>query len=90
MRPTLPWWLAAIVWCTSIVTLAATASGILASAQGLTRQPPTEARVLSGRDVGFRIEGKDPRTGRPTGTWVVRIDGRWVPVGSTPSVVPAR
>jgi hypothetical protein len=35
--------------------------------------PPT---VISGSDVGFRIEGT--KSGTPTGTIVVRINGRWI------------
>ena len=33
-------------------------------------------------DIGFRIEGTDPRTGNPTGTLVVRVDGEWVEIMS--------
>lgn len=28
--------------------------------------------------------------GRPTCTWVVRVDGEWTAVGTMPSVVPAK
>lgn len=37
----------------------------------------SEARVLSGSDVGFRIDGRS-RDGVPIGALVVRIDGKWV------------
>lgn len=46
--------------------------------------PPVESRILSGSDVGFRVEGVDPTTGGPTGTWMVRINGTWVEIGSSP------
>lgn len=55
-----------------------------------SRLPRNEVRVVSGQDIGFRVEGRDLRTGNPTGTWVVRIDGNWVPVGTSPTVIPAR
>lgn len=49
-----------------------------------------EARVLSGADIGFRIEGTDPRTGQPTGTWVVRLNGRWVEARPASGIRPAK
>jgi len=51
-----------------------------------TRSP--QPQVLSGADLGFRVEGTDFR-GRPTGTFVVRIDGNWVAVGTSGGVHPA-
>ena len=36
-----------------------------------------ESRVLSGSDVGFRVDGIG-RDGAPIGAIVVRIDGKWV------------
>lgn len=38
--------------------------------------PLTDPVVVSGPDLGFRIEWMNGRT--PTGQLVVRIDGRWV------------
>jgi hypothetical protein len=38
--------------------------------------PAPSPMVLSGSDIGFRIEGR--RGDTPVGTWVVRIDGRWI------------
>ena len=46
---------------------------------------PEPARVLSGTDVGFRLEGFD-KAGRPIGTFVIRVNDRWVDV---PVVTPA-
>ena len=51
-----------------------------------TRSP--QQQVLSGADVGFRLEGTDFR-GRPTGTFVVRMNGNWVEVGTSGGVHPA-
>jgi hypothetical protein len=36
-------------------------------------QPPV---LLSGNDIGFRVEGRQGKT--QVGTLVVRVDGRWV------------
>jgi hypothetical protein len=41
-------------------------------------------RIVSGSDVGFRVEGKDV-AGRPMGRWMVRIDGQWVEAVDTPT-----
>lgn len=73
-RRVLSWMAAALV--------AATTSFVFA--QNRSSQP----QVLSGADVGFRIEGTDFR-GRPVGTLVVRINGNWVEVGTSAGVHPA-
>jgi hypothetical protein len=36
-----------------------------------------EPRVLSGSDLGFRVDGT-ARDGAPIGALVVRVDGKWV------------
>lgn len=46
--------------------------------------------ILSGADVGFRVTGVDPRNGQPTGVWVVRMQGRWVEVTTSPGIRPAK
>jgi hypothetical protein len=51
-----------------------------------TQQQPPAARVVSGADIGFRVEGT--RDGRALGTLVVRIDGQWVETAA--NVVPKR
>jgi len=71
-------WLA--LWMMSLVTV-----GLLASA--FTRAQTREPRVVSGSDVGFRVEGRNP-AGEPTGTWVIRVNGEWVPVAPKPSLRP--
>lgn len=48
----------------------------------------SQPQVLSGGDIGFRVEGTDFR-GRPSGTFVVRINGTWVEVGTSGGVHPA-
>ncbi len=52
--------------------------------------PPPNARIVSGNDIGFRVEGADPRTGAPTGTWMLRVKGEWVEIGAMPSIRPAK
>ena len=61
-----------------LVSLVVTAVMTVAVTKAQTR--PTDPRILSGPDIGFRLEGTDPRTGNPTGTLVVRIDGNWVAI----------
>ena len=46
-------------------------------------------RVVSGADVGFRVEGTDP-SGNASGGFVVRLNGEWVPVSSMPTVRPLK
>ena len=46
-----------------------------------SKAPPTP-RVVSGADIGFRVEGN--KDGRAVGTLVVRINGQWVE--TTPSL----
>jgi hypothetical protein len=59
-----------VVWAVSIV-----AAGVWAHAQ--TTVPQTQApTVLSGNDLGFRIDSRKGNT--PVGTIVVRVNGQWV------------
>jgi hypothetical protein len=51
-----------------------------------TSQAPPAGRIVSGADIGFRVEGT--RDGRAVGTLVVRIDGQWVETAA--SVAPKR
>lgn len=50
--------------------------GVLVSAQLLQDRPVQPPIVLSGSDVGFRVEGQ--RGDAVTGTLVVRVDGKWI------------
>ena len=47
----------------------------------LAQTSQSEPRIVSGDDFGFRVEGTEPRTGRPTGTLMLRMDGEWVEAG---------
>ena len=55
----------------------ASAGGAAVAAEILATGQSNEARVLSGSDLGFRIDGT-ARDGTPIGTFVVRVDGKWV------------
>ena len=44
--------------------------------QAFQIDPLPEPRIVSGPDVGFRIEGT--QKGAPVGRLVIRVDGRWV------------
>lgn len=73
-----------LVWVLSLVVVAAISAVVGAQVRNL---PP---RVLSGADVGFRVEGQreemrtDQLTGRRepvavlTGQLVVRVNGQWL------------
>ena len=63
--------------------LSAVSGALLAQPQG---PAPAEPGVLSGPDVGFRIDSYD--RGKPVGTLVVRVNGRWVEPKSTMQAVP--
>lgn len=45
--------------------------------------PLPTPRVMSGADVGFRIEGTNG-SGTPVGTWVIRVNGEWLETAVVP------
>lgn len=55
-----------------LLTVAATA-WVTAQAVRVTKVPP---KVMTGSDVGFRVEGI--RGDTPVGTLVVKVNGEWV------------
>jgi|KBSMisStaDraftv2_1062788.scaffolds.fasta_scaffold3538467_1 hypothetical protein len=70
-------------WVLSLAVAAGLASAVTAQ---VTRAPLP--RVVSGNDIGFRVEGTNP-AGKPVGTWVVRINGDWVEAATTMKAAPA-
>lgn len=47
-------------------------------------QQPQPATVISGNDIGFRVDRQATQTlGKLTGTWVVRVNGQWLEPAST-------
>ena len=73
MRRMLVFW-----WVVSVFAAAALSSA-------LTLAQTNAERVLTGEDIGFRIEGTS-RNGEPRGTWVVRVKREWIVPASVPSV----
>ena len=58
-----------------LAALMAVGGGLLAQAP-LPLTPAPSQTVLSGSDVGFRVDRWKGNV--PIGRWVVRVDGRWV------------
>ena len=52
---------------------------------GVWAQTQAEQRVITGSDLGFRVEGQN-RDGTPVGKLVVRMNGQWVEVGFAPVI----
>ena len=63
----------------SVVTLTiATTLGLGAWAHAQAQQSPDE-KILSGSEVGFRVDPVRTQVeGKLAGTWVVRVNGRWM------------
>jgi hypothetical protein len=61
------------------------ALGALASAQG--RQP--DAKIVSGDDIGFKLDSVQRTRKRLTGTLMVRLNGAWVEADFVSKPVPA-
>jgi hypothetical protein len=83
-------WKLAIVWAVSLFAVGAISSSAQAPLQpglrfGFLTQSPI---VISGNDVGFRIDRNDD--GIPSGRLVIRVDGRWIDTGLATPAVPAR
>jgi hypothetical protein len=72
---------ASVLWLASLGVWAQTRRDPTA----LTTTPP---EVISGENIGVRVTGLPDRNGKIPGMLVVKINGRWVDVASTPSVVP--
>ena len=70
-----------------VIVLLLAASGILVALSPQTSAQVPGLQVLSGSDIGFRLEGMD-RAGNARGTWVVRVNEQWVPTVSVPKVIP--
>lgn len=60
--------------------LALLAAGAAAASLTLAQTAQPQPRIVSGDDIGFRVDSTD-RTGRPVGTLMVRVNGEWVEAG---------
>jgi hypothetical protein len=71
----------AIVLVTSVVV-----AGTMARTQGQIQPPvqPLTPTVISGADLGFRVDGRKGST--PIGTLVVRVNGQWIEAEFGPGV----
>lgn len=67
-----------VAWLFSLVAVAA-----IAQSRGVS--PLSEPVVLSGGDIGFRVEGRQGNT--PVGKLIIRFDGRWVEPRSVPQPI---
>jgi hypothetical protein len=68
------WITIVIVWIASLAL-----AGIIGRAQSPNQTPsvqPQTPTIISGNDLGFRVEGRKGNT--PVGALVVRINGQWV------------
>ena len=70
----------AFVWIVSLVAVAATANAQRSAAY----TPLPEPKVMTGADLGFRVEGTVGD--KPAGTLVIRVNGKWVEPTSVPGV----
>jgi hypothetical protein len=75
MRKFVLFWLAslALVWALTAASTRAQTSQL-------------QGRILSGPDIGFRVEGVD-RSGAPVGTVVIRVNDQWIEVGGAPAKI---
>lgn len=76
------WSVLAVLWVLSLAAVGYAAS------QRQGADGPTPGLILSGDDLGFRLIG--PQGTAMTGTWVVKIDGKWVEARSAAKVVPVK
>jgi hypothetical protein len=80
-----------VLWLSSLVVVAALTSGLMGAQttpEELRRRVQEQlpgSRIISGNDIGFRMEGTNP-AGEPVGTLVVRIDGQWLVAASKMSI----
>ena len=72
------------------VAFAATtlALGLTAVALAQGQRPKEDLKILSGSDLGFRVERIDG--GRASGTFIVKIDGQWVEAVPAPKAMAVR
>jgi hypothetical protein len=75
-------------WIGSLLLAAGAGAALTAQGQRLPELQVTRP-VLSGADIGFRIEDYN-RRGEPIGRLVVRVDGEWVEAHGAPSITTLR
>jgi hypothetical protein len=75
-----------VLWVLSLFVVASVVKAQVFEAP----RPLLEPRIVSGPNVGFRIEAD--QNGTPVGKIVVRVDGKWIEarIGALPGVRPVR
>ena len=63
-----------VLWLSLLALVASTSAWV--GAQSMIVKPVDQPTVLSGADVGFRVEGWHGTTA--VGKFVVRVNGQWV------------
>jgi len=74
--------LTALVFCGGAAT---TAVAERITQVHIARPQGVEPKVLSGSDVGFRVDSRD-RNGVPVGALMVKVDGEWVEARFSPVI----
>ena len=72
-----------VVWVLSLVSV-----GVWAQTRRDPTAPTVVPGVISGENVGVRVTGPSDKSGKVTGTLVVKINGQWVDVASSMTRVP--
>lgn len=62
------------------------ASLLVAAEWGLRAQQNPQGAILSGSDLGFRVDGQF--NGKPFGALVLRVNGQWVEIGGSVHTMP--
>ena len=63
-----------VLWCASLVAVAS-------AREQSVQVVPLEPKIISGGDIGFRIDSMQGNV--PIGTFVIRLNGKWVEPRST-------
>ena len=77
--------IALLILLMCVVVVVGGVIGLRAQAKPPAEPQTTDKVIISGSDLGFRVEERNVRG--VTGTLMVRIDGRWVPV-NLPGTLP--
>jgi hypothetical protein len=65
------------LWVASLIVV-----GLVTAVFTHAQTPGSDPKILSGSDIGFRIDGRD-MSGHPTGTFMVRVNGKWTEARAT-------
>jgi hypothetical protein len=60
----------ALLWIVSLAGVAVVAAQVATQ--------PVPPKILSGSDIGFRVEGIDHGSGSAVGRLVINVNGKWV------------